>query len=140
MIGEVTLLGKDVTTLKKGDVVGVSPVRWSCMKCENCLKQRTNLCDDRVYLYGGEHFGGYCTHVQINHHWAWPVPKDLKLESAPPILCAGLTVYAPLRRHGKAGDRCAVIAIGGLGHLAIQYASKMGMKVTAFTTKPERKN
>lgn len=55
MIGEVTLLGKDVTTLKKGDVVGVSPVRWSCMKCENCLKQRTNLCDDRVYLYGGEH-------------------------------------------------------------------------------------
>ena len=68
------------------------------------------------------------------------MPKDLKLESAPPILCAGLTVYAPLRRHGKAGDRCAVIGIGGLGHLAIQYASKMGMKVTAFTTKPERKN
>jgi len=138
MVGEISLLGKDVTTLKKGDIVGVSPVRWSCMKCENCLRGKTNLCDDRIFLYGGEHFGGYCTHMQINHHWAWPMPKGLPLDKVAPILCAGLTVYSPLKRHGKASDTCAVIGIGGLGHLAVQYATKLGMNVTAFTTKPER--
>lgn len=138
IVGEVTLVGKDVTTHKKGDIVGVSPIRWCCFKCENCLIGRTNLCTDRVYLYGGEHFGGYCTHMQINHHWAWPIPAGLPLDRVAPLLCAGLTVYAPLKRHGKVGDRCAVIGIGGLGHLAVQYANKLGMTVTAFTTKPDR--
>lgn len=138
MVGEVTLLGKDVTTLKKGDLVGVSPIRWCCLKCQNCLAGRTNLCVDRVYLYGAEYFGGYCTHVQVNNNWAWPLPKGLQLDRAAPILCAGLTVYAPLIRYGKAGDRCAVLGIGGLGHFALMYANKLGMKVTAFTTRPER--
>lgn len=76
--------------------------------------------------------------MQIDHNWAWKVPEGLKLDKAAPLLCAGLTVYAPLRRHGRLGDKCAVIGIGGLGHLAVQYANKLGMRVTAFTTKPER--
>jgi uncharacterized zinc-type alcohol dehydrogenase-like protein len=59
------------------------------------------------------------------------------LEVSAPLLCAGVTVYAPLKRFGKPGKTCAVIGIGGLGHLAIQYAHKLGMIVTAFTTKTQ---
>jgi len=58
------------------------------------------------------------------------------LKEAAPLLCAGITVYAPLKRYRKIGAKCAVIGIGGLGHLALQYANKLGMEVTAFTTKP----
>ncbi len=53
----------------------------------------------------------------------------------PPLLCAGITTYAPIKRYQKVGSSCAVIGIGGLGHLAVQYANKLGMEVTAFTTK-----
>ena len=64
-------------------------------------------------------------------------PK-LDLSLAAPLLCAGATVYSPLKRYGKPKMDCAVIGIGGLGHLAIQYASKLGMNVTAFTTKVDQ--
>lgn len=77
--------------------------------------------------------------MQIDSNWAWHIPKGLPLDKAAPLLCAGLTVYVPIKRHGKPGDRCAVVGIGGLGHLAVQYASKMGMKVTAFTTKTDKR-
>lgn len=92
------------------------------------------MCDNRIYLYG-EHFGGYCTHMQIDNNWAIKVPEGLDLKELPPLLCAGITVYAPLKRYQKVGATCAVLGIGGLGHLAIQYANKLGMKVTAFTTR-----
>lgn len=74
IVGEVAIVGKDVTALKTGDVVGVSPIRWCCMKCETCLIGRTNICKERVFLYGADHFGGFCTHVQTNHQWVWPIP------------------------------------------------------------------
>ncbi len=57
------------------------------------------------------------------------------MHEVPAILCAGVTVYAPLKRYAKPGAKCAVVGIGGLGHLAIQYGNKLGMEVTAFTTK-----
>lgn len=63
------------------------------------------------------------------------MPQGIELDKAAPILCAGLTVYCPLKRFGSIGKTCAVIGIGGLGHMAVMYANKLGMKVTAFTTK-----
>lgn len=73
--------------------------------------------------------------MQIDSKWTIPFPAGIELDKAAPILCAGLTVYSPLKRHGAAGKTCAVLGIGGLGHLAIKYANKLGMTVTAFTTK-----
>jgi D-arabinose 1-dehydrogenase-like Zn-dependent alcohol dehydrogenase len=73
--------------------------------------------------------------MQVDNNWVFHIPKNLKIESAPPLLCAGVTVYSPLKRYQKIGGRCAIIGIGGLGHLAIQYANKLGMKVSAFTTR-----
>lgn len=130
----MTHLGEEVTTLKVGDLVGVSPVRYSDLTCRYCKKGDTQLCEQRIYLYGFE-FGGYCTHMQIDHNWAIKIPQGLDLAEAPPLLCAGVTVYAPLKRYNKIGGKCAVLGIGGLGHLALQYANKLGMEVTAFTTR-----
>lgn len=65
---------------------------------------------------------------------AFKIPDKLAMDKAAPLLCAGVTVFAPLYRHAKKGLQCGIIGIGGLGHLAIQFAKKMGMIVTAFTT------
>lgn len=134
VIGEITIVGSEVKTLKIGDKVGVSPVRYSDMTCRYCQMTHTQLCKDRIYLYG-EYFGGYCTHMQIDFNWAIKLPERLDVVNAAPLLCAGITVYSPLKRYLKQGGSCAVLGIGGLGHLAIQYANKLGMEVTAFTTK-----
>lgn len=64
----------------------------------------------------------------------------MKEELVAPLLCAGISVYAPLRRHGKAGMNVAVIGIDGLGHLAVKYGAKMGMKITAFTNSFNRES
>lgn len=94
------------------------------------------MCKERIYLYG-QYFGGYATHVQIDHNWAIKIPEGLhnRLHEIPPLLCAGVTVYAPLKRYARPGAKCAVVGIGGLGHFALQFANKLGMETTAFTTK-----
>lgn len=129
------MVGEGVTTLNVQDKVGVSPVRYSCLKCRYCKMTHTQMCEERIYLYGEGFFGGYCTHVQIDHNWAVKVPSGLDLQQLPPLLCAGVTTYGPLKRFQKVGAKCAVLGIGGLGHLGIQFANKMGMRVTAFTTR-----
>ena len=76
------------------------------------------MCDNRLFLYD-PYFGGYCSHIQIVEKMAFIIPKNLPLNLAPPLLCAGVTVFAPLKRFAKAQYKCAVIGIGGLGHLAV---------------------
>ena len=75
--------------------------------------------------------------MQVDHNWVFKIPEALnnRLHEIPPILCAGITVYAPLKRYCKPGGTCAIIGIGGLGHLGIQFSNKLGMKTTAFTTR-----
>jgi alcohol dehydrogenase (NADP+) len=118
-------VGAEAKTCKVGDIVGVSPVRFSCNECEYCLKGDTNLCDKRIFLYN-PYFGGYCSHVQIDQHWIFHIPKGMDIKKMPPLLCAGITTYAPIKRYQKVGGTCAVLGIGGLGHLALQYANKLG--------------
>ena len=128
-----------MTTLKVGDVVGVTPVRYSDNTCSYCTNKdkTTQMCKDRVYTYDGAFFGGFATHMQLESSWAFRVPQGLipHVKDLPPLLCAGITVYAPLRRYCKPGSKCAVIGIGGLGHLGVQFANKLGMTVSAFTTR-----
>ena len=73
-------MGAEVTTLKIGDKVGISPVRYSDMTCRYCQnkKQDTQMCENRIYTYG-EYFGGYCTHMQVDHNWAIKLPEGLNL-------------------------------------------------------------
>ena len=84
------------------------------------------------------YFGGYATHIQFKEKFAYKIPDGMPLEKISPLLCAGLTVFAPLKAHFVKGYKCGVIGIGGLGHLALGYANKLGMNVTAFTTSFDR--
>ena len=125
IIGEITKIGAKVTNVKVGDIVGVSPIRYSDNTCDYCLSEATNLCNDREFLYG-TYFGGYSSHMQIDENWVFHIPQGMDITTMPPLLCAGVTTYAPAKRYQKIGASCAVIGIRGLGHLAVQYANKLG--------------
>ena len=122
--------------VKVGEYVGAYFQRNFCEKCEFCLRGDQQLCT----IEAGEkfifnpYFGGFATHVQIPSKCAIPIPANLAPEHACSLMCAGITVFTPLYKYGGKGKKCAVIGIGGLGHLAVQYAVKMGMEVTAFTS------
>jgi D-arabinose 1-dehydrogenase-like Zn-dependent alcohol dehydrogenase len=120
---------------KVGDIVGIGPMRNCCDECNSCKKGIEVYCTkhENKFLYG-ENFGGYSTKIHIRGKFAFKIPEKLDLSKAAPLLCAGVTVYVPLRDSVKKGDKVGVIAIGGLGHLAVQYARKMGASVYAFTT------
>lgn len=140
VISRITHVGSAVTDRKVGDVVGFNPMRHACFKCEYCIQGHTNLCldqDEPRFLYA-EHFGGYSTHIQQPAHHSFKIPEGMNLAEIPPLLCAGLTVFAPLKRFAKPGQTVGVMGIGGLGHLAVRYASKMGLNVIAFTTSADK--
>ena len=91
------------------------------MSCEICAAGREEACTKCEGLYD-PHFGGYATSITVNENFTFPIPDGIPSEVAGPLLCAGVTTYAPLARNVKAGDRVGVIGIGGLGHMALQYA------------------
>lgn len=137
VVAEAIEVGPDVKNFKKGDIFLIGCMRSCCHKCTCCLKTNDNLCtgiETPKRLTFGLYFGGYGTHIQADEHWCFKAPQGLDLANAPPLMCAGVTTYAPLARLGKKGDKCVVIGIGGLGHLAVQFATKMGMEVVAFVS------
>lgn len=138
VICEVTHIGPSVKNLKVGDIVGYGPFRKSCFNCKPCKKGADNICQGLPLverLIYSRYFGGWCTHLQQPADHAIPLPKGMDLETIPPLLCAGVTVFAPMHRHIKEkGAVVAIIGIGGLGHLAIQYAKALGCHVVAVTT------
>lgn len=141
VIGEVITVGEKVEGIKAGDKVAFGPFRDSCGKCKWCLKGWTHACDnikvEEKVLYG-LYFGGYATHIQQPARLCFKLKDDLPLETSAPLLCAGITVYLPLALYLEKGGKVAVYGIGGLGHLAIQYASKMGSEVHAFTSSKDK--
>ena len=142
VVGEVVAVGDDVTHLVIGARVGVSWQCASCGTCRDCQRANENLCDDNKALIV-DSYGGFADFVQVDARWAFPLPDALETHLAGPLLCAGVTVYSSLRDAGMSNDGCreqriGVVGIGGLGHLAIQFAAKLGHRVTAFTTSPDK--
>lgn len=80
IVGQVTQVGESVNTLKVGDYVGVSPVRYSDNTCHYCTNKEktTNMCKDRIYTYDAGYFGGFATHMQVDHNWVFKMPKGLE--------------------------------------------------------------
>ena len=138
VVGEIIRVGSEVKDLKVGDRVGFGPFRNACFECKYCKRGDTNLCegiDSTEKLLYGLYFGGYATHIQVPHTHSFKLPAGIDIANVSPVLCAGCTVYPPMKRHVKeAGASIGVIGIGGLGHLAVQYAKALGLKVGAFTT------
>jgi len=133
--GEVVAVGKDVKSVKPGDSVLFGPTRDSCGDCSYCHEGETTLCPrtegSEKFLYG-RYFGGYASHQQQPESHCFKIPAGLNISNAAPLMCAGVTVYSPMARHLKKGQRIAVLGVGGLGHLAVQYGVKMGLTVDAL--------
>jgi uncharacterized zinc-type alcohol dehydrogenase-like protein len=133
VIGTVVAVGSAVTRIAVGQTVGFGPQRESCQTCTYCGEGLENACKDFVGLYDPK-FGGYATSITVHENFAFPIPEGIPLHLAGPLLCAGVTTFAPLRRHAKAGDKVGIVGIGGLGHMGLQYAAAMGCQVVAITT------
>ena len=137
-----------MTSVKLGDRVGFGPQRDSCHSCGACAEKVENCCTSFVGLYDPR-FGGYATSITVCADFAFKIPDIIPSEVAGPLLCAGITTFAPLkcvrrwggssgespcslachcggplcRRHAKAGDKVGIVGIGGLGHMGLQYAA-----------------
>ena len=149
IVGTVSAVGKNVKNVKVGDRVGCGAQCGSCMnrnggKCRGCPTQEQH-CNNpgMIGTYNGKYpdgertHGGYADMKRFDAHFAFKIPDAIKSAEAAPLLCAGVTVYAPLARFkaGK-GKKVGVVGIGGLGHLAVQFAAKMGAEVIAIGNSP----
>ncbi|MGJ0490260.1 NADPH-dependent aldehyde reductase Ahr [Methylobacter sp.] len=134
VVGKIVALGDYAKGLSIGQRVGVGWNAGSCMHCHECMTGNNNLCAEAVPTIVG-HQGGFAGRVRA--HWAWtiPLPDALDMTSAGPLLCGGITVFAPLMTFGvKPTDRVGVVGIGGLGHMGLRFANAWGCEVTAFTS------
>ncbi|WP_251358745.1 NAD(P)-dependent alcohol dehydrogenase [Kangiella sp. TOML190] len=138
VIGVVSEVGESVKGVKVGERVGLGWLASSCMHCNPCMDGAHNLCASQVGTITGRH-GGFADTVRCHWAWAIPIPKELDPAKAGPLLCGGITVFNPIVQMGvKPTDKVAVIGIGGLGHLALQFLNKWGCEVTAFSSSPDK--
>ena len=143
IVGRVTGIGIHVNRFKLGDLVAVGCIVDSCQQCQSCEEGLEQFCEHfptfsfnspDKYL-GGVTYGGFSRTYVCEDKYVLQVPEGLDLAAAAPLLCAGITVYSPLRHWGAGpGKKVGVLGIGGLGHLAIKIAKAMGAEVTVFTT------
>jgi len=137
VVGTITAVGDEVRTLAIGQRVAVGFQRGACNQCEWCQKGLPNLCAGlRPTPVAG--YGGFAQFLSVDHRFAIPVPDALDSAAAAPLLCAGISVYAPLARFARPASRVGIIGIGGLGHLALQFARALGAEVFAFSTSPAK--
>lgn len=136
VIGTVKQVGAEVKSFAVGQRVGLGWQSNSCGICEWCTSGNENLCPQSEATCVHRN-GGYADRVRANDRFVFHIPDALQSEHAAPLLCGGITVYNPMRTHGlHPGCRVGIVGIGGLGHMAIQFARVFGAEVTAFSTSP----
>jgi uncharacterized zinc-type alcohol dehydrogenase-like protein len=140
IVGNISAVGSAVADLKEGDRVGIGWQGRSCMKCEWCLKGETQLCMEIENTTVCVPYGGFSSSVVADHRFVHPLPDAMPSQIAAVLMCAGATVYSALRRFVTSSDlKIAILGVGGLGHLAIQFAHAFGNEVTALSSSPEKK-
>ena len=144
VVGVVRRVGAQ-SPLRIGQRVGVGWQVGSCGGCDVCKEGNAQYCRRMETIFQGTHaatgsrnFGGFSERVVVDSSFAFALPDALPSPQAAPLLCAGLTVYSPLARFAKAGDNVGIVGIGGLGHLALQFAKQMGCNVTAISHSPSK--
>jgi len=146
LAGEIVAVGASVSKFDVGSRVGVGTMVDSCRHCPECLRGSENYCENgNTQTYGSKDRdgsitqGGYSTFVVVDEDFVPSIPAAIDLAEAGPLLCAGITTYSPLRHWSLApGKKVAIAGLGGLGHLAVQFATKMGAHVTVVTTSSEK--
>ncbi|WP_327318775.1 NAD(P)-dependent alcohol dehydrogenase [Streptomyces sp. NBC_01235] len=146
--GVVSEVGPGVTKYKVGDRVGVGCLVDSCRECDNCKAGQEQHCvRGAVQTYNGigrdgePTYGGYATHVVVDENFVVRIPDGLSLDVAAPLLCAGITTYAPLKQWGAGpGKKVAVVGLGGLGHVGVKIAHALGAEVTVLSQSLRKKD
>mmetsp|Transcript_13103 Transcript_13103/g.22492 ORF Transcript_13103/g.22492 Transcript_13103/m.22492 type:complete len:362 (+) Transcript_13103:253-1338(+) len=152
-IGVVEAVGERVHLVKVGDFVGIGWIRGSCGACSNCRIGRENICkagyqgtflSSNAGIWGKEdnsQHGCFAKHMHIEEKFAFKIPETFheELETAAPLMCAGLTVWEPLVDYCKPGTKVGVIALGGLGHMTVKLAKAIGAEVTVLSTSAKKK-
>lgn len=139
-VGTVLALGENAKSLKVGQRVGVGWTASSCLSCRECLSGHHNLCANGQGTIVGRH-GGFADRLRAQWTWVRPIPDALDLAKAGPLLCGGVTVFTPFLAYNISPTaRVGIIGIGGLGHMALQFANKWGCEVHAFTTSESKES
>nr|ATY69428.1 Cinnamyl Alcohol Dehydrogenase 6 [Asarum sieboldii] len=148
IVGIVQEVGSDVNRFKIGDHVGVGTYVNSCRECVYCKDKLEVVCQkgptltfNSLDVDGTITKGGYSSHIVVNERYCYRIPDGYPLVSAAPLLCAGITVYAPMMRHkmNQPGKSLGVIGLGGLGHMAVKFGKAFGLNVTVFSTSESKK-
>ncbi|KAJ3849018.1 chaperonin 10-like protein [Lentinula lateritia] len=140
-IGIVHSIGSDVSAVKIGDRVGWGYPNWTCGKCEWCLRGEDNYCPNwKIYGVADLEQGGLSSMSIRKEQWLFKIPECMSSEDAAPLMCGGSTVWTPLVNHVKPYHRVGIVGIGGLGHLAIQFAAKMGVEVVVFSATESKRS
>ena len=148
IIGRVVDVGDHVSKWKKGDIVGVGCFVDSCRQCEPCHAGEEQYCEEGMTLtFSGYErdgktptYGGYSTRITVDENYVLRIPEGIPLERAAPLLCVGITAYSALKHFGvKAGDKVAVVGLGGLGHMAVKLAHAFGAHVTVLSHSPNKR-
>ncbi|AEE86859.1 putative cinnamyl-alcohol dehydrogenase [Arabidopsis thaliana] len=148
IVGVVTEVGAKVKKFNAGDKVGVGYMAGSCRSCDSCNDGDENYCPKMILTSGAKNFddtmthGGYSDHMVCAEDFIIRIPDNLPLDGAAPLLCAGVTVYSPMKYHGldKPGMHIGVVGLGGLGHVAVKFAKAMGTKVTVISTSERKRD
>ncbi|MFF2192682.1 NAD(P)-dependent alcohol dehydrogenase [Streptomyces sp. NPDC058157] len=139
--GVVAEVGAGVTKYAVGDRVGVGCFVDSCRECEHCLAGQEQHCVrgmtgtyNALDRNGEPTYGGYSTHLVVDENYAVRIPEGLSLDVAAPLLCAGITLYSPLKHWGAGpGKKVAIVGLGGLGHMGVKIAHALGAEVTVLS-------
>ena len=148
IIGRVTQIGSDVSQFKIGDRVSVGCLTGSCKSCEPCESGDEQFCETgKVWTYNSLDYhhdnaltmGGYSDSIVVNEDFVIGVPENLDPAGAAPLLCAGVTTWSPLRHWNIGpGMKVGIIGLGGLGHMAVKFASALGAQTVMITSSPEK--
>ena len=133
IVGKIVQIGESVTKFKVGDRAGITPLLETCRDCQYCKEGKENLCESSIIT--GESFkGGYTEYITVTEDFATKVPESMKPEYAAPLFCAGITAYKAIKAaEPKSHKKIGIFGIGGVGHMAIQFAKVENCDVIAFS-------
>lgn len=147
IVGVVEAVGSAVSKFTIGQRAGVGCFTDSCRSCRNCGVGDDHLCPSTAFTYGYRYpdgsfaHGGYSQGIVVDQRYALSIPEQLASAGAAPLLCAGITVYSPIKHYGvRSHHRVGVLGLGGLGHMAVKILGAMGCHVTVLSTSPSKRD
>eukprot|EP00252_Welwitschia_mirabilis_P027848 TRINITY_DN971_c0_g1_i5.p1 TRINITY_DN971_c0_g1~~TRINITY_DN971_c0_g1_i5.p1 ORF type:complete len:377 (+),score=27.60 TRINITY_DN971_c0_g1_i5:153-1283(+) len=146
IVGVVVEVGSEVKKFSEGERVGIGGVLNSCRECETCRRGLQQYCSKIVIPHnsfdtdGSPTYGGFSNLIVCNSKYVVKIPENLASDEAAPLLCAGITVYSPIKHLAttEPGKNLGVVGLGGLGHMAVKFGKAFGLRVTVISTSPEK--